>query len=91
MRQNYDNFVIALILIVPGLYLVWYATAHPAFFEQRRWEKWRVGPSVLGYAFLAGAVLRFIFRCGGLSAVRWSLQIFGIACLGVGIWAAFSA
>ena len=91
---NYQNLLIGILVMLPGIYLLWFARTHPSFFEQRAWEKWRglpIDPLSYGtYSIPVGWILRLIFRCGGLNAVKWSLQLFGVACIGIGLWAAFS-
>jgi hypothetical protein len=88
MSLNPDNVLIGLILILPGLYLFWYANEHPAFFEERRWEKWGIWGGA-DSAF-AGAIFELVHRLGGPSAVRRSFKIIAIICLGVGLWAVVS-
>ena len=84
MADSAENFLIGLILILPGIYLLWYAQGHPDFYREKRWEKWR------GRAYLLGLLFRLICRYGGTDSVKWAFQLFAALCISIGIWAASS-
>ena len=87
MIKDYTHLVIALILVLPGLYLLWYATGHDDFYRERRWEKWKP----YARAYFLGMLFSLISRYGGSNSVRHSFRLFAIARIGVGVWATLFA
>ncbi|MDI1320664.1 MAG: hypothetical protein PSW75_10805 [bacterium] len=81
MNGNTFNLLLGLTLILLGSFMLWYANAHPDFYTERRWERWRWRAALLGLLF------RLIFRIGGSESVRWAFRLFALICIGVGIWA----
>jgi hypothetical protein len=81
MNKDYTNLFIGLLLILPGIYLFWYAIGHPDFYREKRWEKWH------GRAYLLSLFFSLICRYGGIETVRRSFLGFSILCIGIGAWA----
>jgi hypothetical protein len=86
MKDHADNIIIGLILLNPGIYLLWYASGHPNFYRDKRWENWSWFTRARG----VGLLLTFIYRYGGAIAVKRSLQVFAVVCIGVWTWAIFA-
>jgi hypothetical protein len=84
MIKDHTNLLIGLILIFPGIYLLWYANGHADFYRDRRWEKWH------GRAYLLSMFFSLVCRYGGIDAVRHGFRLFAVICIVVGIWAAFA-
>ena len=84
MSDSSTNIGIGLLLILPGLYLLWYAHGHPDFYREKRWEKWH------GRAAILGALFSLICRFGGAASVKRAFQLFALLSIGVGVWAASS-
>jgi hypothetical protein len=82
MSDAVHSLAIGVILILPGLYLLWFANEHPEFYHERRWEKW-----TSRYSILLGLIFRIICRYAGLKAVKHAFRIFAVLCIGMGIWA----
>jgi hypothetical protein len=76
-----ENIFTGLILIFPGIYLLWYANGHPDFYREKHWEKWR------GRAYLLGLLFKLICRYGGTTSVKGAFRLFALLCIGAGIWA----
>ena len=85
MIKDHTNLFIGLILILPGIYLLWYANGHTDFFRERRWEKW-----VNRQSALLNLLFRVVYRTGGINSVRYSFRLFALICIGVGIWSMFA-
>lgn len=83
MIKDYTNLFIALILILPGTYLLWYANGHVVFYQERRWEKWKPWTR----AYFLGILFNRISRYGGSNSVRHSFRLFAILCIAMGLWA----
>jgi hypothetical protein len=84
MIKDYTNVFLGLILILPGIYLLWYANGHADFYRERRWEKWH------GRAYLLSIFFSLICRFGGIDSVKHSFRLFALTCIGVGIWTTFA-
>lgn len=81
MLRDHTDLAIGLILIGPGVYLLWYANGHEQFYQEQRWKKWR------GRAYLISIFFDLIFRYGGIGAVKRGFRLFALACIAIGIWA----
>lgn len=75
------SLAIGVMVILPGLYLLWFAHEHPEFYHDRRWEKW-----TLNRAYLLGLIFKLICRYGGIKAVKYAFLLFAVLCIGTGIW-----
>ena len=84
MGTRFENLSIGLLLILPGLYLLWYAAGHPEFYRERRWEKWS------NRAYILALLFGLLNRMGGPAAVKRAFQIFALTCIAMGIWAAWN-
>ncbi len=81
LKEHGPFLYTGLVLILPGLYLLWYAHGHADFYREKRWENWQ------GRAALVGLIIRVVFSWWGYQGVRLCFQLFALACIGVGVWA----
>ena len=81
MKDHTFNLSLGLVLLLLGIFLLWYSSGHAEFYKEKRWERWSWRAAMLGLLF------RLIFRFGGIGAVRISFQIFAAMCVCAGAWA----
>lgn len=81
MLQVSPDIGIGILVVLPGIWLLWYANGHPEFYREKRWEKWH------GRAALLGMLFSLVSRFGGTEGVKLAFRIFAIFCIAVGIWA----
>ena len=84
METGSENLVIGLILLIPGLYLLWYALGHEEFFREKRWEKWQ---SIYFGARPLGILFSILSRHRGVRFVKQSFVAFALICIVTGLWA----
>ncbi len=78
--------MIGLILLIPGIYLLWFAYGREEFFREKRWENWK-SRLILTHLLGPYLLLSFLYRFGGARLVKCSFVTLALICIATGLWA----
>lgn len=68
------------LLLLPGIYLLWFAIQKKEFFRQELWRRWT------GRAGLIAAMLHFPNRFGGPNCARFTLGLLACTVIFLATW-----
>jgi hypothetical protein len=79
-----DFWFVPALLLVPGLYLLWFAIQRKEFFRYELWRRWT------GRAGLVALMLELPNRYGGPRCARFTLSLIACTIIFLGTWISLS-